>query len=80
MTALRSRRCSPTTARDEVGTYDARYGVVAVDGDTAVAVGTTSYSPTPDAAPNTVFHNCFVMRFDANGSCREFTEWYIRRP
>jgi len=22
----------------------------------------------------------FVMRFDSAGRCREFTEWYVRRP
>ena len=27
-----------------------------------------------------VYGNCFVMRFDAAGRCREFTEWYVRRP
>ena len=48
--------------------------------DTAVAVGSTSYRPDPDAAASKVFDNCFVMRFDADGRCREFTEWYIRRP
>jgi hypothetical protein len=24
--------------------------------------------------------NCFVMRFDPEGRCREFTEWFIERP
>ena len=27
-----------------------------------------------------VYDNCFVMRFDADGRCREFTEWYVKRP
>ena len=27
-----------------------------------------------------VFHNCFVMRFDDDGRCREFTEFYMRQP
>jgi hypothetical protein len=26
------------------------------------------------------FENCFVMRFDDEGRCREFTEYYLRRP
>jgi hypothetical protein len=67
-------------ARDRPGTYDASYRAIAIDGDIAVAVGTSSYSATPGAAPDGVFHNCFVMRFDAGGRCREFTEWYIRQP
>ena len=27
-----------------------------------------------------VFDNCFVIRFDADGLCREFTEWFVERP
>ena len=27
-----------------------------------------------------VFHNCFVMRFDGDGRCREFTEYYVHQP
>ena len=27
-----------------------------------------------------VYHNCFVMRFDADGRCREFTEYYLKEP
>ena len=67
-------------ARDAPGTYDASYHAVVVDGDTAVAVGSTSYRPIPDDAPNKVFDNCFVLRFDSSGRCLDFTEWYIRRP
>jgi ketosteroid isomerase-like protein len=66
--------------RDEEGTYDASYRPVAVDGDVAVATGSSTYSPRPGASPNEVYDNCFVMRFDDEGRCREFTEWFIRRP
>jgi hypothetical protein len=27
-----------------------------------------------------VYENCFVMRFDVDGRCREFTEYYLQRP
>jgi hypothetical protein len=27
-----------------------------------------------------VFDNCFVMRFDNDGRCAEFTEWFMERP
>jgi hypothetical protein len=27
-----------------------------------------------------IYDNCFVMRFDSEGRCREFTEYYVRRP
>jgi hypothetical protein len=35
---------------------------------------------TPGGPLREVFDNCFVMRFDADGRCREFTEWYMKRP
>ena len=65
---------------DEPGTYDATYRAVAVDGATAVATGSSSYSPAPGAPAMSTFDNCFVMRFDPSGRCCEFTEWYIERP
>ena len=65
---------------DEPGTFDAAYQAVAVDGDTVVATGTSSYRAAPGGAVEKVYDNCFVMRFDAAGRCREFTEWYVRRP
>jgi ketosteroid isomerase-like protein len=68
------------SARDEPGTYDAEYRAVAVDGDVAVAVGTTMYTSEPGGPVERVFDNCYVMRFDASGRCHEFTEWYMERP
>lgn len=64
---------------DAPGTYEGRYEPVAVDGDTAVAVGTSTYR-RPDGSVEKVYDNCFVMRFDDEGRCLEFTEWYMRRP
>ena len=66
--------------RDEEGTYDASYHPVAVEGDLAVAVGASTYLTEPGGPVEKVYDNCFVMRFDAEGRCREFTEWYMRRP
>ena len=68
------------STRDPEGTYDATYRVVAVDGDVAVATGSSTYRTSPDGPIEKVFDNCFVMRFDAAGRCREFTEWFIERP
>ena len=65
--------------RDEPGTWEARYAPVAVDGDTAVAVGTSTYLK-PDGSVARVYHNCYLLRFDAGGRCSSFTEWYMRRP
>jgi hypothetical protein len=68
------------STRDAPGTSAAQYGPVAVDGDVVVATGTSSYRERSDGPIVRVYHNCFVMRFDAEGRCREFTEYYIRRP
>lgn len=68
------------STRDEPGTFDAAYQAVAVDGDVVVATGTSSYLAEPGGEVEKVYDNCFVMRFDAAGRCREFTEWYVQRP
>jgi ketosteroid isomerase-like protein len=64
-----------SSSRDAEGTYDASYRTIAVDGDVAVATGVSTYT-----APETAYDNCFVIRFDADGRCREFTEWFMKRP
>ena len=68
------------STRDEEGTYDAEYHAVAVDGDSAVATGSSSYRASPGGPVEKVFDNCFVMRFDADGRCAEFTEFFMKRP
>ena len=68
------------SARDDPGTYDASYRAVAVDGGVAVAVGSSTYYAASDGSVRDVYDNCFVMRFDADGRCCEFTEWYVKRP
>ncbi len=60
--------------------YEAEYSPVAVDGDTVVATGTSQYRDVPGGPVVRAYENCFVMRFDGKGRCREFTEYYIRRP
>ena len=60
---------------DEPGSWDAEYRPVAVDGDTAVSVGESRY---PNAGRT--FSNVFVCRFDAEGRCREFSEWWVEKP
>lgn len=67
-------------AVDEQGTYTAAYAPVAIDGVVVVATGTSSYSDAPGAPVARVYENCFVMRFDADDRCCEFTEYYIVRP
>jgi uncharacterized protein (TIGR02246 family) len=59
---------------DKPGTYDGSYAPFAVEDDVAVAVGKSSYTE-----PETVYDNCFLLRFDANGRCSEFTEFFMER-
>ncbi len=68
------------STRDEPGTYEASYAPVAVDGEVVVATGSSTYYTAPGGPVERVFDNCFVMRFDAGGRCRDFTEYYNQRP
>jgi ketosteroid isomerase-like protein len=65
---------------DEPGTFDASYRAVAVDGDVAVATGSSTYRSSPGGPVEKVYDNCFLIRFDSAGRCLEFTEWYMQRP
>ena len=67
--------------RDDPGTYDAHYEPYAVDGDRAVAIGHSRYYA--DASKSTVtqvFDNCYLLRFDGEGRCIEFTEYFMKEP
>ena len=65
-----------TEEPDPPGSWEARYQALAVDGDVAVAHGRTTYRAS-DGNPGARYDNIFVCRFDADGRCREFTEWYM---
>jgi ketosteroid isomerase-like protein len=60
---------------DEPGSWEAEYRPVAVDGDTAVSTGESRY---PGAGRT--FSNVFICRFDPEGRCREFSEWWVEQP
>ena len=75
-----ARIAGSASTRDAPDTYDAHYAPVAVDGGTVVATGRSTYRDTPDGPVVQVYENCFVIRFDADGRCREFTEYFIERP
>ena len=64
---------------DEPGSWEAEYRPWAVDGDRAVALGVTRYFATDDE-PEAEFHNVFLLHFDGEGRCGEFTDVYMRRP
>lgn len=64
--------------RDEPNTYSAEYRPVAVVGDVAVANGRTFYYGADGATLIDQFDNIFVMRFDEQGRCADFCEWYMQ--
>ena len=67
------------TDPDADGSWTADYEVLAIDGDTCVAHGRTLYLTDDRSAVDREFANVFVCRFDKDGRCREFTEWFMRR-
>ena len=63
--------------RDSEGTYNASYEPWAIDGNRAVAVGTSDYFTDPtQATRERRYHNTYLLEFDADGRCRSFTENY----
>jgi ketosteroid isomerase-like protein len=59
---------------DEPGSWTAAYEPLLIEGDRAIATGETSY------AEGRVFSNLYVIRFDGDGRCAEFAEWYMEHP
>lgn len=62
--------------RDEPGTFDAHYKPIAVDGNVAVANGRSRYFEADGTEK--VFDNIFVLRFNNEGQCVEFCDWYMK--
>jgi ketosteroid isomerase-like protein len=60
--------------RDAPGSWEAVYAPLMIAGDRAIATGETSY------ANGRRFSNLFVMRFDDDGRCSDFVEWFIEQP
>jgi ketosteroid isomerase-like protein len=58
---------------DEPGSWEAEYRPLAIDGDVAVATGESRYTN------GRTYSNVYVCRFDDDGRCTEFREWYMER-
>jgi hypothetical protein len=65
---------------DDPASWQATYRPLAVDGDTFVATGESTYLQPDGVEVRTVYSNIFVCRFDDQGRCREFREWFMERP
>jgi hypothetical protein len=61
--------------KDAPGTNSFRYEVLASTSDQAVVRGWTHYHETDQE-----YSNIWLIRFETDGRCREFTEWWVARP
>jgi hypothetical protein len=59
--------------RDPPGSWEASYRPLLVEGERAVATGTTSY------ATGDTYWNLWVLRFREDGRCSGFVEWYMEQ-
>jgi ketosteroid isomerase-like protein len=65
--------------QDRPGSWEANYEPLIVEGDTAVMVGRTAYFDEHGAVER-AYQNIWVVRFDAEGRCRDFTEYFMKEP
>jgi ketosteroid isomerase-like protein len=65
--------------RDPEGTYKGEYRPYAVDGNRAVAVGTSTYwTDASRSQVERVYYNNWLLEFDDEGRCRSFTEYWMQ--
>ncbi len=64
---------------DPPDSWTADYRAIAANGDLGVGEGVTRYQPRA-GKPEREFANVFVLRFDEQGRCREYMEWWVKRP
>jgi hypothetical protein len=63
---------------DAPGTYEASYEPIAIDGDVAVTNGRSRYFKDSSRTEMTKeWDNIFAIRFDKDGRCVSFREWYV---
>jgi SnoaL-like domain len=83
----------PVTGRDAIArdwleapdapeSWEASYRPLAIEGDLGIAVGESRYLTEDRSAIDKTYHNVFVCRFDADGRCSDFTEYFMleKRP
>ena len=65
--------------RDESGTYEGAYRPVLGAGGPAGARG-DSRDRNTNGTVRDEYDNLFLLRFDTDGRCAEYREWYMRKP
>jgi uncharacterized cupin superfamily protein len=66
--------------RDTPGTYKAHYHIVIMQENVVVANGRSTYFEADGKTVEREFDNVFLIHFDSDGRCKEFTEWYMQKP
>jgi hypothetical protein len=66
------------SSKDDPGTYDAQYEPLAIDGDEHVARGWSRYFEADGSTLRDEYFNVYLCRFDADGRCTSFTEWWMQ--
>jgi ketosteroid isomerase-like protein len=64
---------------DPAGSWTAEYRPWLVHDDRAVAVGVSHYLVADGSAVEREYHNVFLLVFDGEGRCCDFTEVYMKR-
>lgn len=64
---------------EEVGSWEASYEPLAIEEMVHVSIGSTKYFDE-SGMPRDEYTNIFVCRFDDDGACSEFSEWWMRAP
>lgn len=65
---------------DEPDSWRAEYRPLAVDPDgTVVTLGHSEYLTDDRSAVDRIYDNVFICRFDGDGRCTDFTEFYVKR-
>jgi SnoaL-like domain len=65
---------------DSPGKYDSHYEPLAIEGNIAVTNGRSRYFERDGSMLRAEWDNLFVLRFDSDGRCKEYREWYMERP
>jgi hypothetical protein len=60
--------------RDEPGTFSFGYEILAASDQLGVVRGWTRYFN-----PDREYSNIWLIKFDGQGRCQEFTEWWVRK-
>ena len=67
--------------RDLAGTYRGEYHPLLVKDDQVIAQGISYYyTNETQGTLDRAYHNLWVLRFNDEGQCCSFTEWYMQAP